>query len=355
MVVRKIVGTLIIVLVGLPTLFGITWAVGLVKATVSPEFLSDLPREIIAEIPDRADALFKAAQADTGFSDPGTRAWIQAAAKTGIAPRDLMDKTGLLDWMRGELSDSLRLVGGMFRGEEPLREVRLDFRPLKRALLHPEMDRFLTETIKNLPPCDEAGLRAWQDLAAAGGAGRDLPPCVPEAALAGDVLLRARDRAVARMEDDVPFIEDVDRSDWPLPLFRKGIAGPVTTLSYAMFLIPALFIFLGALIAASSRAGLLRWSGFSVMAGSLPVLVMAWLIKRFSLWAISGGPFAWHGRWTSDIEDLVLIKLSWIPARIVDQLFTPVMYTAAVVAVVGVVLVALSYSVRHAPAAAPAR
>lgn len=352
MAVRKILGTLVLVLIGIPTLFGIIWAVGLVKATVSPEFLTDLPREIIAEIPDRADAIFKAAQLDADIGDPATRAWIQAAAKTGIAPRDLMDKTGILEWLRGGLSESLRLAGGMLRGDMPLRRIDIDLLPLKRALLHPEMDRFLTETVKNLPPCDEAGLRAWQDLAAAGGRDHDLPACVPDVEVARAAVLDARDRAVARLEDEVPFLEDARELD--VPFFRNGIAGPVTTLSYGLFLIPALFIFLGALIAASSRAGLMRWSGYSVLAGSLPVLALAWLIKRTSWWAVSGGPFGWHRGWSSELENYLMVKMSWIPVRIIDQLFSPVMSTAAVVAVAGVVLIALSYSVRNTRAAAPA-
>ena len=93
--------------------------------------------------------------------------------------------------------------------------------------------------------------------------------------------------------------------------------------------------------------------------------------RDWSWWQGPSGPDERRGG-TSVVQAYILIqteesrlKLSatnleigiscWIPARIVDQLFTPVMYTAAVVAVVGVVLVALSYSVRHAPAAAPAR
>lgn len=351
MIARKIIGTLIIVLIGLPILFGIIWAVGLVSATVSAEFLSELPRRIISEIPDKADEIFRIAQDEAEIADPETRAWFQAAAKTGISPRDLMVKTGLLDWLQGELTDSLRSIGGMLRGEERLRSISLNFRPLKQALLHPEMDRFLEETLKNLPPCDEAGLKRWQELALSGGAGHKLPACIPDAAVAKDVLLSARNRAVSRMDDEVPFFEDVR----PLPIFRMGISRPVKMLSYALFLIPALFIFVGALIAASSRAGLLRWSGFSVMAGSLPVLVLAFVIKRLSLWAIAGGPFAWRGPWTSELGDLVLVKLRWIPMRIVDQLFSPVIQVAAVVAVVGVVLVALSYSMRRAPAAPNAR
>ena len=43
MVIRKIIGLLIIILLGIPTLFGIIWAVGLTRAAVSSEILSDLP------------------------------------------------------------------------------------------------------------------------------------------------------------------------------------------------------------------------------------------------------------------------------------------------------------------------
>ncbi len=58
MIARQIIGVLILVLIGIPILFGVTWAVGLVRASVSSEVLSDLPREIIADIPRTADEIF---------------------------------------------------------------------------------------------------------------------------------------------------------------------------------------------------------------------------------------------------------------------------------------------------------
>ena len=47
MTARRIIGVLIIVFIAIPVLFGVIWAVGMVRATVSAEFLSDLPQEII--------------------------------------------------------------------------------------------------------------------------------------------------------------------------------------------------------------------------------------------------------------------------------------------------------------------
>jgi hypothetical protein len=339
---RRFIGLLLIVFLGLPTLFGIIWAVGMIKASVSAEFLTDLPREIIADIPDKADEIFREAQDDRVIFDDNTRAWFQAAAKTGISPRDLMEKTGLLEWLDGELSDSLRQIGRVLRGERRPRPITIDLRPLQAALLHPEVDRFLEETLKNLPPCDERGQMLWGELALGDIRRHEIPACQPDLETAKAVLIEARLRAVDDMDDRVEVFEGV-RS---FPLLPFGISGTITFLSYFLFMIPAAFIFLGALIAASSPAGFFRWSGVSVLVGGLPTLILALATKFFSLWAIKAAPFFEHDYWASDLGDLVLNKLGWIPERIVNQLFSPVVWVAALVCVTGAVLYALSFTVR---------
>jgi len=348
MTVRKILGALLIILIGVPILFGVTWAVGLVRATVSSEFLTELPREIIAEIPNRADEIFLAAQNENIVSDPGTRAWFQAAAKTGISPRDLMKTTGLQAWMEGELSASLGQVGEVLRGEKPLRSISINLKPLKEALLHPDVDRFLEGTMANLPPCDEKGLQAWQDLAVDRGGRHELPACRPDPAVAKEVLFRERVRAVRDMDDKVEVFEDVR----PFPFHRLGITRAVTMASYLLFIIPALIILLGVFIAAPSPASRLRWSGISVMAGGIPVLLMALVIKKYSLWALNGGFFSWRAPWSNDFGELILDKLGWIPSRIIDGLFSPVISVAAIVMVIGIVLLALSSTARTLPKSA---
>ncbi len=156
--VRKIIGLVLIVFFGLPILFGMIWAVGLIKATVTPEFLTDLPRQVIAEVPAAADAIFRDAQSEDFISDADTRAWFQAASKAGMLPSELMAKTGLNDWLTGELSGSLRQAGRVLRGEARPRPIVIDLQPLKQALLSPEVERFLEATLNNLPPCDAAGV-----------------------------------------------------------------------------------------------------------------------------------------------------------------------------------------------------
>ena len=343
MTFRKIAGALIVVLIGIPVLFGVTWAVGLVRASLSPEFLVDLPQAIIADIPRTADEIFRAVQDERIVADPETRAWFRAAAKTGTSPKDLLEKTGILAWMKGELSDSLRKLGEVLRGEAPVQQITIDMRPLKQALLHPEMDRFLEATLANLPPCNERDLKIWQDRASGFRRG-DLPACRPDSVAAKDIFFRERKLAVDRMDDSTQVLEGIE----PFPFHRFGFSKSMTLLSYLLFLFPALIILIGVLIANRSGAGRLRWSGISVLAGSLPVLVLAFGIKKFVLWGLHGGMFTWRSPWAHDIDAVVLDKLSWIPSRFFDVFFSPVIGVAAFVATAGIVLIALSYSSRPA-------
>jgi hypothetical protein len=342
---RKILGALIIVLIGLPILFGIIWAVGLVRATVSPEFLTEVPQKIIDEIPGSVNNIFNALQDGRLDLDPGARAWLQAAEKTGIPPAELLEKTGILAWMKGELSGSLRRLGETLRGDSPIQTISIDMKPLKAALLHPEMKNFIDRLIENLPPCDAQDLQAWQSRLADASRGGDLPACRPDSAGTRDILFERLGREVNKIDDSVRVFESVR----PFPFRRFGISRAVTTLSYLLFIIPALIIFLGALLADPTTAGRLRWSGISILAGSAPVLLMALFLKRVSSWAVSGGFGHWSGisPWQTALAD----KFSWIPDRILSAFFQPVFNTAAVVAVVGIVLIALSATTRStAPA-----
>jgi len=348
-IARKIIGLFVIIFLGLPLLFGIIWAVGLTKASVSPEFLSDLPQKIIAEVPDKANEIFRDARDERFITDPNTRAWFDAVAKTGISPKELMEKTGLLEWMRGELSGSIEQLGLTLRGERRPRPIVIDLQPLKAALLSPEMDRFLDEMLKNLPPCDERGLTAWTEIAAQGRAHRELPACVPDPTIAKAVILNERAKAVNDIGNELELMSGVH----DFPRFPFNLSQTVTFIAYFLFLIPAVFIFLGALIGASSPAGVFRWSGISVIVASVPALILALTAKYFSLWLIKAGPYSWHGHWSSELAELVFDKMRWIPMRIVDQLFSPVVGVAIIVGVVGIVLYALSFSVRDNARKAP--
>jgi hypothetical protein len=244
-------------------------------------------------------------------------------------------------WMQDEVSDSLREFGLVLRGERRPRPIAIDLRPLKTALLHPEVDRVLEATLQQLPPCDEQGMKAWAELAES-SLRHSLPACSPDPAVAKAALLRARTELVADIDDEVEVIEKA----YHFPVVPFGFSRMITFLSYFLFLIPAAFIFLGAIVGATSPAGIFRWSGISVLAGSLPALILALATKFVSLWAIKAWPYGWDDAWPTELGDLAMDKLSWIPMRVIEQLFTPVVGVAAIVCVIGVVLYALSYTVR---------
>jgi hypothetical protein len=339
---RKIIGFLIIAFIGLPILFGIIWAVGLTRASVSPEFVSELPQEIIGEVPDLAESVFTAAQDPLLVKDEDARAWLAAAAKAGVTPKKFLEETGLLDWLQNELAASLEEVGEVLRGERRPHTIVFDLRPLKEILSREEIDKYFLRILAELPPCDEAKTEAWLQAAEWRRGMRNLPACRPDMEAARLVLPVARGEAVDDIPDEVEVFEDARFLPFDIP---KTIA----LLSYGLFLIPALFILIGALIAAHSKSNIMRWSGVSVFLGALPALLLSLFAKHVSLWALEWAPFsherAWGSGWSPELQNFILEKTDWIPMMIIDRLFSPVIAVAGIVCVVGIVLFALSFAV----------
>ena len=342
--VRKIIALFIIILIGLPILFGVVWVVGLTKATVSSEFISELPQEIIREIPDIAEEIFEEGQDEKVIRDENTRAWFRAAAEAGVSPKQLMADTGLLDWLEYELSESLDEVGEILRGERRARPITLDLRPLKDILMRDEIDQHLMRVLENLPACDEEGERQWQQIGRWGLADRELPACRPDIEVAQEALMEWRMDVVSEMDNEVEIFEDIE-------FIPFGMSRALTVLSSFLFVFPALFIFIGSLIAANSPASFFRWSGVSTFLGALPALLLAFFVKHISLWGLRIAPFYssdWDA-WSPELEELVFEKISWIPMRIIDQIFSPVVTVAAIVCVLGIILFAISLMVRNKP------
>jgi len=342
--VRKIIALLIIVLIGLPILFGVVWVVGLTKATVSSEFISELPQEIIREIPDIAEEIFEEGQNEKVIRDENTRAWFRAAAEAGVSPKQLMADIGLLDWLEYELAESLDEVGEVLRGERRARPITIDLRPLKDILMRDEIDQYLMRVLEKLPPCDEEEERQWIQIGRWGLEDRELPACRPDMEVARKALMEWRMDAVAEMENEVEIFEDVK-------FIPFGMSRVLTVLSSFLFVIPALFIFIGSLIAATSPASFFRWSGVSTFLGALPALLLAFFVKHISLWGLKIAPFYssdWDS-WSPELQELIFEKTSWIPMRIIDQIFSPVVTVAGIVCVLGIILFAISLIVRNKP------
>ncbi|MFC2141728.1 hypothetical protein ACFLR7_02200 [Acidobacteriota bacterium] len=345
-VIRKILGALIILLFALPTLFGIIWATGLTKAAISPEFVSDIPQQIIEETPVLLEEIFKDAQDRDFVSDENTRRWFRTAAEVGASPRKLLEETGMQDWMKNELSASLTKVGDILRGDRRARTIAIDLVPLKAALRHEAIDRYLEEILDRLPLCNEDEMDEWMEAYDRDINLFELPACRPDIDLALSVFRAERLRMLEDMDDEIEIFEGVR---YP-PL---GISRSVTLFSYGMFLIPALFLFAGAIIAATSPASFCRWFGVSTIVAALPVLGLAVLVRYLTAWGLKTAAFWESG--ISDLEELVLEKIVWIPDMVVGHLFGEVVALAGTVCVIGLVIFALSFVVRSERRVKPKR
>lgn len=337
--VRKIIGLFLIVFIGLPVLFAIIWAAGLTRAVVSPAFVSDVPQKIIAAVPDIADEIMAAGRNPDVVRDPRARVWFEAAAKVGTTPRELLIKTGLLGWMQGELVRALTDVGDILRGKREPGPVSIDMRPLKKALLSPDMDDYLLAVLKNLPPCDQAGLQEWARVAEEGLERVNLPACRPDLVQA-QAALRARQGRIANdVRDEIPIFEDVH---FP----RFGVTRAATMIVYSLFLIPAFFLLGGSAIAARTREGFFKWSGVSVLTGGLLSLGAAWFVRNSVSFLMRYAHWSQGREWSSGLGPLVLEKTRWAASLMLNQLLNPVLSVAGAVCAVGLILFALSFAAR---------
>jgi hypothetical protein len=143
------------------------------------------------------------------------------------------------------------------------------------------------------------------------------------------------------MDEEVEIFEDVRH----IPF---GISRVITWFSYSLFLIPAFFIFIGALIASTSPASFFRWAGVSILFAAIPALLLSLFVKTVSLWALNFIPYSYsHAEtWSTELNDLILEKTSWIPVMIIEHLFSPVVAVAGTVCVIGLVIFVISFMVR---------
>ncbi|MFC2155861.1 hypothetical protein ACFLRB_05175 [Acidobacteriota bacterium] len=341
--VRKIIGVLIMLFFALPILFGIIWAVGMTKAVVSPEFLSDMPRELIAEVPQFVDDMLEAMQEEDFTTNENARAWLKAISEAGTTPKELMEEIGLLDWLQNELSASLQDVGDILRGEMEPKQITLNMRPLKQALQHKEIDRYIMNLLKKFPPCDLDQVGSWQGSDWDDDMFDSLPACQPDPLIVSEALDEWRDDIGYDIPDEVDLFEGVR-------FLPRGFstARTVVSLTYLLFLIPAAFIAFGALIGASSKQGFLQWAGLTTIIGGLIPLGMAIFAKKIVPFALHWAPYDYSHDVSIQFQEMVIDKVGGLTTVLFDQLFSPVIAVAGTVCIVGIILYALSFAVTTA-------
>lgn len=341
---RKIIGFLVAALIGIPVLFATIIAVGLTNSVVTPEVMSDLPRAIIAELPSTIDELYTALETDEDIDDEKTKIIIGSMKKTQITPRKVMEESGVFDWLSGELSESIKQFGEVIRGERSPDPILLNMKPLKNAILHDSVTKYLKSVINNLPECDSMDIEQWKRIAFRNdwSDGFDLdefPSCRPTGLKITDDLIKMFQlRAVEEMPENVEILDewiDLPRG-WN---FTKTISA----VTYTLFLFPALFILLGSLIAATSKASFFRWSGITTMIGGLLAYGLSSLLENIIPLSEFSFRYDFAHNVSSRFEELVILKIGNLTEMFLNSLFAPASKLGGTVAIVGLILFALSF------------
>lgn len=348
--VRKAIGVLIIIFIGIPALIGIIWGVGLTRAVVSPEFLSEMPLEIITKIPDLLEETLEAVDREDVIRDEESRKWVRALADAETSPKELLEKIGIMDWLKTELSQSLEDIGQIIRGKISPRPVMLNMRPLKAALRHESIDHYLKEILGKLPICTDDQTREWVEAVVEEKPFQDnTPPACqpPDLVKAVEILRVAWTEEVDEIPDEVDLIE---ADEWDFyPSTGVNITHIVVSLTYLLFFIPAVILLVASLIGASSGSGIIRWIGISTLIGGALAFGLSKLIGKMVQWGIGVGPIGYS---YSDVDfpfeevgEIFVEKMGDIILLVIDHLFSAVNTVAGTVCILGIVLIALSYLV----------
>ncbi len=335
---RTVLGLLIMIFFAVPILFGVIWAVGLTQAVISQKTLSELPGEVIAEVPDLLDGMILAARDENSDMDYDTRTWLNAIAGASSTPREVLQETGLNSWLEKELSGSLRTIGDILNGRSAARDVWLDMRPLKAAFSHPAMERWLSQVLEKLPACSSGQTQVWERIMLSASPYDALPPCRPQSTTGIAAAAVIRDRITRDIPDQVNILENTH-----FPHGRFNIAKTITSFTYLLFLIPAVFILLGALVAARSTSHFFRWSGAATMVGGGLVLALSSLVKGVIPWALRVGPVNYSSPWTH-WHDAFSDHVGGLALVISRHFISPVITVAGAVCVVGLLLFAFSFT-----------
>lgn len=349
------------VCIALPSLIGIIWAVGITRGALSEEAIVELPKRIVSTLPEIIDEGMRLAESEEGRWNENSRIWLKAMQETGIKPGDVLQQSGITMWVEKDLTAMLREMREFMRGNRHPDEVKLDMRPLKKALNHPVIDEYAESVLAKLPECDTQQAEEWSnEIERIRDRWSDdinlekLPACRPDIETGRLYLAELRKEWMEDIPDQVDVFEYSDFHGTP---FGINIGRASISFSFLLFLIPAVFILLGAAVAASNRTEFYRWIGMTVLIGGLLALGTVFLTTE--VFHVGEFPFYWD--WHS-CHDLSISQFRFIRhlglniSEWIQPFFTPVREVSEVTAILGLLIFALTFlvtPVRRKPAATP--
>ncbi|MCA9521532.1 MAG: hypothetical protein KC609_11190 [Myxococcales bacterium] len=335
----KAIGALfgfLVMLVAIPLLSAMIMAAGTTRVALTPKFISDIPREVIKQLPDIVDQTFEAAKKPDALRDRDAKIWVDAISKTKPTPSELFKQIGLYSWLQKELDGVFADLGKVMRGDGGVTAITLDFRPLKQAFTGIPFRTYVTQLIGNLPACSPIDQQRWTIVTQRRDNNAKLPPCNPGAQSVQTILDHVADSMKA-----IPDMQPVLRANEVPNSF--GVTKLAGVGAWLLLLIPAFMIMIAAAMGGTGGRGFLRWSGVATLLGGLAPLAGAWFFKEVALKMLKLDPSSWHAMkenpfWTHDANRILTEKT----AAILDTTLTPVMSSiflvSAIVTGIGVML-----------------
>jgi len=354
-VLRKTIAVFIILFMALPILIGIIFAAGVTRAVASPEFFSDLPREFVTKLPGLMDEAIMEINRGEISADEDTRAWAKAMADTQPNIKELVDRIGITQWMKTDFTESLNELGMVMRGEKKADNVKLNLRPIKEAIKHPELTAYIKNVLSKLPPCTpeqgEKWLKAYEDDFYR----HNLPACQPPNLDKAITLIQ--EKMFKDADSDMPDETNIfQMSDEPF-FHRKPIhiIAFLKSITIILFLIPLFFLGLAALTATFNGPSILRWMGVPTLIGGIITFGLSKIVVSIFSSGFNNYVFFYsehyHSSWAEKeyIGRAFAEKLSDLILPFADRLFVSVGKISGIVIIVGIILIALSYAFNQQP------
>ena len=340
--IRKIIGLFVIVCIAMPTLVGIIWATGFTSAVLTQSFLAEVPQKTVQQLPALLDQFTNMAKGSDAIKNKHARAWIKALDKTKTTPSQILKQIGVYQWLESELSNTLGKFGKMIKGEVAPGQLVLNNKVLKKALAHPAFHQYIKDVLAQLPACQEPQRKVWsQTLQQQKDEDTKLPACNPGTAVT-QTMIKKMVAAVVLMPEKISLL----KKDIPLLLQMVRIASATM---WILFLIPALFLLLGAGIAGGSNSkSFLRWLSIPIVLASLFPFVVSSAVRYATLLALRIDPGHWSEQfqsayYTPEMQRLMLEKTAPLIESIIAPLMSSVADVALITIIVGGILFLLSF------------
>ncbi|TNE48479.1 MAG: hypothetical protein EP343_15425 [Deltaproteobacteria bacterium] len=341
--VRKLIG-LVLAMVAISALMTTIWSTGAARVAVKPSFFATVPQNVIRELPVVVDKAFIAAKQPGAIKDANARKWVEAAAKVGMTPNDVLQKIGLYSWLKNELSTVLDQVGKVLRGGNISKDIVLNNRPLKKALTSPVFKTYIVTLLSKLQPCTSEQMSVWtRNVVEPSNLEHDkLPACNPGTTATQIVTAKLKLIADKEIKDEIVVLRSKD-----IPAAFVGMRLASVGLWF-LFLFPLIFLALAAGIGGTSRSGKLRWFGLATLVGGIIPLSISWFVKDIGMRLMLMDPTKinlseYSQFWTSKANQVLVDKLVVITDQTVAPIFQSVFTVAASVTIVGLLFVVLSF------------